>query len=288
MKRAASCDSRTDEAYRWSDRFSLGERWDHSRWWQKHEGWSEWSGSSKQQEVKKEQEVIIYLDYNGVLNRWPNEDSVKRFLEGLKLLARKVKIRLISFAGGRDRVEQTMFEIVHSGIHTQLDSIVFTKYRTSAERRRSLEDKWSTTMPQRRVKEFRPFPECRIAETDGKPYNQIQFAQWVIDNAKQSSTTYKKITESWSESKIWKVQYVRYYGGKDEYVQEQYGKEYNQKTQRVVFVDDNAANVLCVKQLAHGKQGSLDVPVTAFRHRREPHTYEHLSRELQKYIQDDR
>lgn len=141
MKRAASWDSRTDEAYSWSDRFSMGERWDHSRWWQKHEGWSEWSGSRNQQEVKKEQEVIIYLDYNGVLNRWPNVDSVKTFLESLKLLARKVKIRLISFAGGTDRIEQTMFEIVHSGIHTHLDSIVFTKYRTSAERRRFLEDK---------------------------------------------------------------------------------------------------------------------------------------------------
>lgn len=268
----------------------MAQGWDRS--WHQHQmsdgrsckRWSERGADRKREEVKKEHEVIIYLNYGGVINDWPKVDMIKNFLESLKLLARNVKLRLISFADDLDRIEQTMFEVVHAGIHSHFDHIVFTKDRTSVERRVTLGDRWSRLHPTRREEEFQPWPECRIVKDDPKPYTVQEFAQWAIDNAKKYEISMKGAQKLWNQSAVWKVKYVRYHGGKDDYIKEQYGKECNHKEQRVLFVDDEIASVNCVRELANTHR----VPVTAFKHRRDLQTYEYLLKELQTYIQDAR
>ena len=261
----------------------MQKRWERDPW-QEPKSWSGWGVDSKQLEAKKEHEVIIYLDYNGVLNEWPNAESVKTFLESLKLMAPNVKLRLISY-GGSERIEQTMFEVVTAGIHSHFDHIVFTKDRTSVDRKRALGDKWSIVKPKRLDKEYSPWPERRIYPDDPlKPYSAEEFAQWAAANGQ----TFQEMLKMWERSAEWKVKYFRYYGGKDDYIAEQYGKECNQKSQRIVFVDDRIGTVNCVEQLSRGHQGRA-VPVTAVVFRRDPRsTYDYLFREIQRHVQDSK
>ena len=87
----------------------------------------------KPQEEPKSQEskipmLIIYLDYNGVLNAWPTVEAAAEFLQALQALYPVVKLRIATYCPHR-RIKKTMKELEQAKLSRFFDEIVFTAQR---------------------------------------------------------------------------------------------------------------------------------------------------------------
>ena len=135
--------------------------------------------------------IIIYLDYDGVMEGRPATAETIQFVDSLKGINEMVSVRLIIC---RDDPEKILAALVKADIHTSFDQIIVTSYRTKEDRGHS---ELTQELPRCDLQNFEALTERRwYDDSDGVALTQSHCSQCETDV----------------------LQYTRYTGGTDEYI----------------------------------------------------------------------
>ena len=141
--------------------------------------------------IRADMAIIIYLDYDGVMDGWPAPSETIQFVDSLKGISEMVSLRLLIC---RDDPEKILGALVKADIHTSFDQIIVTSYRTKEERGHS---ELTQDLPRRHLQNFEVLIERRwYDDSDGAALTQSHYSQSEMDV----------------------LQYMRYTGGTDEYI----------------------------------------------------------------------
>ena len=162
--------------------------------------------------------MLIYLDFESVLNPIIDAGNAIHFLVSLKQLGDGVRIRAIGCGGDcRARVAVSKLVKAVGDVYKYLDQIVFTTQvigtDTPQDRRREHSD-----APLTEILIVDPFPDrrwlCDHRAGEKWPLDQQQFDQWAKTNMFDSEDARKL----WTESPLYQVRCRRYRGGRDQYI----------------------------------------------------------------------
>ena len=220
-------------------------------------GYSRCSGMQRDSST----DAIIYLDYGKVYNAyWHTKSDLeqkKQFLQSLKQVdaaRRQVKLRLLCFIDEGATVDELMADLVITGFTTYFDEIVLTSHGTSQQR-------WQQHMqnvkgsdvvpndfpsPECIQESFEPVPARRYCKQTGEVFDQGAMTRWALANM----YSLPEAQQMWNQSQPYQANYIRYYGGKDEYILQRYQEECECRRQLIVYVDHNATAMRSVQDLA--------------------------------------